>query len=329
MAPGCPTASEDTPLSSTFVFPKQHGVFILGNPKSRSFQQAKLQGRKRSEHPSDAVFVDEYQAVENWNPRCLATVILCTSSLSSGEREIDEVTPKDEIVSFGNTTLKTKEEYRQQNCDESPDGRIIGGRNARTGDAPFHVSLRNLAHERRHGFGTGLFCGGSLISERLVLTAAHCFTTKAANIGVVAGVLNRYDRSAPMQLRHAFRYLTHPHWNPKTLRADIGLLATSRPFVYENNVHSVPLAHRSPEEGWQQCIIFGWGRTREGRRRSTPVCLQRVDVTVVNLERCNRSVSAVINVPRGAFCAGSFQGDVDSCQGDSGGPLVCDGSGLF
>ncbi|XP_058066371.1 trypsin-like [Anopheles bellator] len=232
-----------------------------------------------------------------------------------------------------NTTNETSssamsEEYRNQRCDETTSARIVGGQNARFGDAPFVVSLRNLPHERRYGFGSGLFCGGSLINTRLVLTAAHCLATrKPADVGVVAGVLNRYDRSGQrMQFRQVYSVLLHPDWNPKTFQADIGLVAVRSSFVFAvavvKNVRAIGLPSSEPQEG-QRCTIYGWGRTEDANKRSGAVCLQKADVTVLDLDRCNRSVSPLITVPDGALCAGSFDGLVDSCQGDSGGPLVC------
>uniref|UniRef100_A0A182NME6 Peptidase S1 domain-containing protein n=1 Tax=Anopheles dirus TaxID=7168 RepID=A0A182NME6_9DIPT len=211
--------------------------------------------------------------------------------------------------------------------------RIVGGRNARTGDAPFHVSLRNLFHERRYGFGSGLFCGGSLISADLVLTAAHCFTTTASNMGVVAGILNRFDQSPRMQFRRAFRYLRHPRWNPRTLYADIGLVALQSPFLFSvplgaSSIRPIVPTNNGPVPG-ERCTIFGWGQTQEGRNRLQPVCLQKADVTIFEQTRCNRSLSVVINVPDGTFCAGRYAGGVDSCQRDSGGPLVCGDGALY
>ncbi|XP_052859895.1 trypsin-3-like [Anopheles cruzii] len=219
------------------------------------------------------------------------------------------------------------EEYRNQRCDATVSARIVGGRNARFGDAQFVVSLRNLPHEQRYGFGSGLFCGGSLINTRLVLTAAHCLAArKPADVGVVAGVLNRYDRSAQrMQFRQVRSVLLHPDWNPQTFRADIGLVAVRSPFVFVvavKNIRAIGLPSAEPQEG-QRCTIYGWGRTEDANKRSGAVCLQKADVTVLELDRCNRSVSPLITVPEGALCAGSFDGLVDSCQGDSGGPLVC------
>ncbi|XP_053674359.1 coagulation factor XII-like [Anopheles nili] len=225
--------------------------------------------------------------------------------------------------------------YRQQNCDNmSSEARIVGGTFARAGDAPFHVSLRNLAHERRYGFGSGLFCGGSLISARLVLTAAHCCKTPPSNIGVVAGIRNRYKRSSPMQFRRVFRYLCHPLWNARTLYADIALISVRVPFAVgvppegglAAAVLPVKLTNRGPEPD-QRCTIYGWGLTQDGVGPALhPVCLQKATIRVLELERCNSSLSVVINVPDGTLCAGSFTGGVDSCKGDSGGALVCDGA---
>uniref|UniRef100_A0A182SY69 Peptidase S1 domain-containing protein n=1 Tax=Anopheles maculatus TaxID=74869 RepID=A0A182SY69_9DIPT len=236
-----------------------------------------------------------------------------------------------EVVLSTNGTGSMKEEYTHYNCSESAPNlgeRIVGGSNALAGDAPFHVSLRNLYHERRYGFGRGLFCGGTLISAHRVLTAAHCLTTKASNMVVVAGILNRFDRSPSMQQRPVFRYLCHPAWNRRSMYADIGLVSLQAPFNISDppsNLLPIGLTNHEPGAG-ERCTIYGWGQTREGRKQFQPVCLQKAEVTVLDLERCNRSLHRVLGVPDGTFCAGSFDGGVDACQGDSGGPLVCDGT---
>uniref|UniRef100_A0A182KG33 Peptidase S1 domain-containing protein n=1 Tax=Anopheles christyi TaxID=43041 RepID=A0A182KG33_9DIPT len=260
---------------------------------------------------------------------------LCTANTleSHLERIVDVLPPRVHDSSLKNETDRTtKEAYRNVNCEEDDPldqgERIVGGRNALPGDAPFHVSLRNRYHEHRYGFGSGLFCGGTLITADRVLTAAHCFTTAPSNMAVVAGILNRFDRSKRMQQRRVYRYLAHPRWNSRTLYADIGLVALVNPFHFtpEHGVAPIGLAERAPAEG-ERCNIYGWGRTEEGRRkRFQPVCLQKAKVAVLELERCNRTLHTVVTVPDGTLCAGSFDGGVDSCQGDSGGPLVCGGA---
>lgn len=52
--------------------------------------------------------------------------------------------------------------------------RIVGGRDAHKGEAPWQASLRNIQLDNKHGFGHGHYCGGALIKNNTVLTAAHC-----------------------------------------------------------------------------------------------------------------------------------------------------------
>uniref|UniRef100_A0A182FHM2 Peptidase S1 domain-containing protein n=1 Tax=Anopheles albimanus TaxID=7167 RepID=A0A182FHM2_ANOAL len=220
-------------------------------------------------------------------------------------------------------------EFNYHRCTNgSKNSQIVGGQMAEEGDAPFVVSLRNMEHERQHGFGTGLFCGGSLINAHLVLTAAHCLIVEPPNIGVVAGVLNRFDRSARMQFRTVLSYLVPAEWNQPTLFADIGLIALETPFELKGpgsigSVQPIRLPTSTPQEG-TRCMLYGWGKAPEDSGRLYfPIYLQKAEVAVLNLERCNQSISIMLHVPGGTLCAGRYEGLVDSCQGDSGGPLVC------
>uniref|UniRef100_A0A182WHS4 Peptidase S1 domain-containing protein n=1 Tax=Anopheles minimus TaxID=112268 RepID=A0A182WHS4_9DIPT len=147
---------------------------------------------------------------------------------------------------------------------------------------------------------------------------------------VVGGILNRFDRSQRMQQRRVFRYLSHPDWNSRTMYADIGLISLRNPFhagvpFSSGNLIPIGLTDHQPNAG-ERCTIYGWGQTQEGRKQFQPVCLQKAEVTVLELGRCNSSLHEVVNVPDGTLCAGSFDGGVDACQGDSGGPLVCSGA---
>ncbi|XP_050072847.1 serine protease 27-like [Anopheles maculipalpis] len=296
-------------------------------PEGYWFRYEKIDKRKQSKKRIDINFMAKFDASALGNMCHRPKIKLCTvNTLESRPDRAAQV-----VLLANGTDPVTKEEYTLYNCSESASNlgeRIVGGRNALPGEAPFHISLRNRYHEHRHGFGRGLFCGGSLISAQRVLTAAHCFTTKASNMVVVAGILNRFDRSARMQQRQVFRYLAHPGWSRKSMYADIGLVSLLVPFSISDppsNLLPIALTNHGPREG-ERCTIYGWGQTREGRKQFQPVCLQKAEVTVLDLDRCKRSLRPVLSVPDGTFCAGSFAGEVDACQGDSGGPLVCDGT---
>uniref|UniRef100_A0A182XM75 Peptidase S1 domain-containing protein n=1 Tax=Anopheles quadriannulatus TaxID=34691 RepID=A0A182XM75_ANOQN len=330
------TLAQCTPSQATDGRRNGSRVFLREAPTGKHWiRHERTDKRKQSRELSDGRFLDKFEAVAS-RDMCpvVPRIMLCTVNILESHSElIVNVLPRGNDSSSTNETDRSvKQAYRSVECDVDPSdlgGRIVGGRNALYGDAPFHVSLRSLYHERRHGFGSGLFCGGSLITASRVLTASHCFTTKPSNMVVVAGVLNRFDRSERMQQRRVLRYLAHPGWHARTLAADIGLVALVSPFQCGGDVQPIALPIRPPVDG-EPCTIYGWGRTEEGRKqRFQPVCLQKASVSVLGLERCNRSLHTVVTVPDGTLCAGSFDGGVDSCQGDSGGPLVCGGGGAL
>lgn len=182
---------------------------------------------------------------------------------------------------------------------------IVGGENASEGEFPFIVSLQSGSH----------FCGGSLISDEWVLTAAHC--VGGSNIKIVTGLYNQKILTGTESFRSA-RVIPHPQYNRSNMDYDFALIqldgkSTSKAITLNENEINIPTDSTIVES-----ITAGWGYTREGSWKLSDI-LQKVTVPLISKETCMKSYSGVTDQ---MICAGLPQGGKDSCQGDSGGPLV-------
>uniref|UniRef100_A0A3B3I9T8 Peptidase S1 domain-containing protein n=1 Tax=Oryzias latipes TaxID=8090 RepID=A0A3B3I9T8_ORYLA len=170
--------------------------------------------------------------------------------------------------------------------------RIVGGQNAPAGFWPWQVSLQTSSH----------FCGGSLINNQWVLTAAHCFPSRSASgVNVVLG-LQSLQGSNPNRVSQTIATLIiHPNYNSKTEDNDIALLHT-----FYSGVNT-----------W----VTGWGNIGTNVSLPAPQTLQEVQIPIVGNRQCKCSYGAS-SITDNMVCAGLLEGGKDSCQGDSGGPLV-------
>lgn len=129
--------------------------------------------------------------------------------------------------------------------------RIIGGNEARRGQFPYQVSLRR---NRLHS------CGGAIIAERFVLTAAHCTQTTPANVQVSVGAHSRFDNHT---LHAVSRIVNHPRYNSSTIENDISLVQTTQRIVYGRFVRPIGLPTRNLlDENGIRLTISGWGQYR-------------------------------------------------------------------
>nr|XP_028566776.1 transmembrane protease serine 12-like [Podarcis muralis] len=199
--------------------------------------------------------------------------------------------------------------------------RIVGGRDAEPGAWPWQVSLQV------YRFGTGYHhvCGGSVINNYSVLTAAHCIKkwTDPAFWRVVFGLHHLYNYESSTVKRHVRAIVMHSGFKRSTYENDVALFKLKRPISYSDYIQPICLPNSTTQlvADENPCFISGWGNTEE--KGTGKFILQEAQVDVIPLYICNRYDWYAGVVSWNMLCAGSETGHVDSCQGDSGGPLMC------
>ncbi|XP_059167199.1 uncharacterized protein LOC131949357 [Physella acuta] len=212
-------------------------------------------------------------------------------------------------------------------------GRISSGKEAAFGSAPWHVILREDK-------GHITFCGGSLISTDIVLTAAHCITQfemmfgypfHPRHIQVYLGTTHCAGNGG--SFRQIKTYTLHENFNDTRFNNDIAMLKLDVPMEFTADI--MPICLETPQflEGLLKPgnlgVITGCGGNNA--QYYVPTHLHEVKIPIVSPDIC-RERTAVINTTftTGMFCAGysrSMRGD--ACQGDSGGPFVLEFNGRY
>lgn len=206
-----------------------------------------------------------------------------------------------------------------------PSSRIVGGRVTKIQDWPWQVGLQSTRHN-------GIFCGGSLLNQEWVLTAAHCiaeFVSKgrrcsnlnSRGLRVVLGESDLNKVEGHEIYREVSNVCIHSNYNDRTMDFDIALLHMNASVKYNEAMSPIcrPRA-RSDFPAGTQCFVTGWGRIRESGPASNKLRVARIPI--IAQETCKKLYKENA-ITRRMLCAGYDQGRIDSCQGDSGGPLVC------
>nr|AAX34053.1 Sui m 6 allergen [Suidasia medanensis] len=193
--------------------------------------------------------------------------------------------------------------------------RVVGGQDAALGEAPYQISLlKDYIIVKSH------MCGGSFISEKSVLTAAHCTDgQKASGMKVRYGTNKRSSSQFPDM--SVSRIAQHENYNGNTIENDISILILASPITPSANVKVIEIATENPADN-SQVKVYGWGLT-DGNSQNLPENLQVGELTVVSNKECNDKWGEVNTVTDGMICA--LDSKRQACNGDSGGPLVQNG----
>ncbi|XP_033976107.1 vitamin K-dependent protein C-like [Trematomus bernacchii] len=190
--------------------------------------------------------------------------------------------------------------------------RIVGGVLEKLGGSPWQVLLR-----RADGYG---FCGGTLVSDRWVVSAAHCLEESVDHV-----TIGDYDKRRPDPMEQQLKVqkvFVHPHFHSFTFDSDIALLFLSGPV--RRGPTAAPACLPDPHlsryllQEDSRGVVSGWGLTRHMGRSSR--FLRKVTLPVIGQQTCSSSTNQVIT--DNMFCAGFLDVAMDACGGDSGGPFV-------
>ncbi|XP_075767949.1 mast cell protease 1A-like [Pelodiscus sinensis] len=191
-------------------------------------------------------------------------------------------------------------------------GEIVGGREAEPHSRPY------MAYLQIQG-GNFKSCGGFLVADNAVLSAAHC---QGRSISVILGAHNidKWERS--WQVIRVQQQILHPHYDNKSYNNDIMMLQLAHPPKASDYVKALALPHSGERvHPGSVCSVAGWGFTVPGDESSLASALREVDVDVLEDGKCRYYKYNHTTM----LCAGDPHKGKDSAGGDSGGPLVCGG----
>ncbi|XP_055308234.1 serine protease gd-like [Sitodiplosis mosellana] len=232
--------------------------------------------------------------------------------------------PSYEISPVLNTDLNTICGTRHSETEITP--LIFGGEETQRGDWPWMVAIY-----LNKATGLSFNCGGTLISAKTVITAAHCLNTSTKNYRAqeVVLYLGRYsliDWSEVGSIAtNVDQIIIHTDYKRQreSFDADIAILVMTKQIEFNEFVRPAclwPGTVGIQEIEGKNGVVVGWGK--DGTDRVVSNIPKKVNLPIVNSITCVQTSESLSKaVSNRTFCAGTLNGD-GPCHGDSGGGLT-------
>lgn len=221
----------------------------------------------------------------------------------------------------------TDDEFNDEEFDDTSDefgDRIVGGRYSRPNSYPWMARIEYRGKTA---------CGGSLITDRVVLTAAHCmFKSRGTTMvwvnkkryRVYFGDNARKAKEPHEQKRKVLATIVHEDYNRGSVHKDIALMVLDKPVEINEYVKPIEISEGAVFPG-TSCIVAGWGVHNINKSKSSSKWLKEVDLPIIDTQDCQHTnMRYRMLIDDDMICALSATHGDDSCRGDSGGPLFCE-----
>ncbi|ALC46481.1 CG31269 [Drosophila busckii] len=189
--------------------------------------------------------------------------------------------------------------------------RVVNGMDAEPGQAPYQVSMQGM-------FGDHM-CGGAIIGDKWVLTAAHCvYGYNPPYLRIITGTLEWAKRAA---IYFVEEYWVHCNYNSPDYNNDIALIMLNDTIKFNEYTQPIALPDEPLVNG-SKLLLTGWGSTSYGGE--TPDQLQQASLTYVDYQTCQEIMEGDESNGVGHICTLTDEGQ-GACHGDSGGPVAANG----
>lgn len=197
---------------------------------------------------------------------------------------------------------------------------IVGGKAATKSFYPWQAAIY---------YDDEFLCGGSLVDNQHIVTAAHCFKHLSTDLSlyrVVLGDHNRDSDEGTEEERGVKKIVQHELYETNADTHDIAIMKLDRSVVFGTDINAICLPKENEVlQAGTKCFLSGWGKIRNDG--DSVALLQHVSLPIGDRRHCqqrNTFNNHVINDRM--ICAGYNDGlhYSSGCHGDSGGPLSCE-----